>query len=274
MTGDDYLATGFRDVDGTGAGDTYIRCLLLLDALPFYRDVKQRSYELLALEAAGSVLDAGCGLGFDVFRMAERVSLGGRIMGLDASFGLIAEARNDERAAELPVSFCAGDLKALPFDAGAFDRCRIDRVLQHVRQPARAIAELARVLRPGGIFLAYDNDWNTFKVASDDAALTHRVEAAWRDAFAHGSIGRNLPALFDEAGLTGIEMFDHVSMIENFEIADRLYDLTQTVDRLAGAGEIADDEGRTWLAGLEERSRCGQFAAELTAYTVIGRKPD
>ncbi len=46
----DYLATGFRDVDGAGARDVYIDCLMLLDSLPFYAKVKQLSCDLLDLD--------------------------------------------------------------------------------------------------------------------------------------------------------------------------------------------------------------------------------
>ncbi len=110
---DDYLATGFRDVDG--ARDVYIDCLTLLDSLPFYAKVKQLSCDLLDLDTAACVLDAGCGLGLDAFRMAAAVAPGGHVVGFDASTALIAQAHQDAHARQGPVCFCAGDLKALPF---------------------------------------------------------------------------------------------------------------------------------------------------------------
>ena len=70
---DDYLATGFRDVDGAGQSEVYIDCLRLLDSLPYYQRTKHRSYELMDLGSAWRVLDAGCGLGDDVFRMASQL---------------------------------------------------------------------------------------------------------------------------------------------------------------------------------------------------------
>ena len=269
---DDYLATGFRDVDGAGVGDVYIKCLTLLDSLPFYSQVKQQSYGLMDLGGAACVLDEGCGLGFDAFRMAVAIGPGGHVVGFDASTALMAQAHKDPRAWKLPVSFCAGDLKALPFCASAFDGCRIDRVLQHVPRPETVIAELVRALQPRGILLAYDNDWRTFKVTSDDAALTRRIETHWCHAFANREIGRELPQPLQEAGLTRIESHQHVSVIEDFETADAVYNLRQTADRLAASGEITENEAHAWIAGLEERGRQGCFAAELTAYTVAGRK--
>lgn len=270
--GDDYLASGFRDVDRAGEGDVYAACLALLDGLPYYRHSKRRSYALMGLAAGQRVLDAGCGLGQDVFRMAARVGATGQVIGLDASTTLLARATADPRSRQLPAAFCTGDLRALPFADGRFDRCRIDRVLQHVARPGAVIAELRRVLAPGGILLAYDNDWGTFAVTADDAALTQRIQGHWSNAFANPWIGRQLHELLHEAGFGRIERHPSVSVIDDLDTADRVYNLRQTVARAAAAGEITQAEGRGWLAGLERRARRGCFAVALTAYTVVGHR--
>lgn len=87
--GEESLSTGFTDVDGAPDADAYSRCLSLLDALPYYREYRRQSYELLDLKPGVRVLDAGCGLGDDVFRMAERIGPGGCAVGLDASESLL-----------------------------------------------------------------------------------------------------------------------------------------------------------------------------------------
>ena len=78
MTHDDpsaqeYLASGFADVDGRNDEGAYTQCLTLLDGLPYFQAYKHRSYELLDLAHGLSVLEIGCGLGDDCLRMAERV---------------------------------------------------------------------------------------------------------------------------------------------------------------------------------------------------------
>ena len=194
------------------------------------------------------------------------------MIGLDASTTLIDRARRDPRSADLPIAFCTGDLKALPFRDGTFERCRIDRVLQHVPQPNGGVAELVRALRPGGILVAYDNDWGTFSVTADDQALTHRIESHWSNAFTNSWIGRQLPELFHDAGLRRIERHPSVSVISDLETADKVYNLRQTVDRVAAAGEITHGEARAWIEGVEEKARRGCFAVALKAYTVVGHK--
>jgi ubiquinone/menaquinone biosynthesis C-methylase UbiE len=67
----EYLATGFANVDGCDDSTEFKHCLALLDSLPYFHEYKQRSYGLLTLSTGLSVLEIGCGLGDDAFRMAS-----------------------------------------------------------------------------------------------------------------------------------------------------------------------------------------------------------
>ncbi|HPJ72684.1 MAG TPA: hypothetical protein PK636_08370, partial [bacterium] len=78
---------------------------------------------------------------------------------------------------------------------------------------------------------------------------------------------------FLDAGLEEIVVRPGVSLVEDFELADRIYDLRQSVRRMAADGTLDDTTGRKWLRELEQRSRRGRFFSSLTAYTVLGRKP-
>ncbi len=55
------LASGFRNVDSSGDAAAYRRCLDLIAGIPFFRDVKEESYRIIADTSPQTVLDAGCG---------------------------------------------------------------------------------------------------------------------------------------------------------------------------------------------------------------------
>ena len=268
---DEYLATGFTNVDRADNTSAYADCLSLLDSLPYYQSYKQKTYELLELSSNARVLDAGCGLGDDVFRMAEMISQDGIIVGIDASHKLIENARSNPRNTGLPTEFHIGDLKQLPFKNGSFSQCRVDRVLQHVPSPNIAIAELVRVLKQGGILVAYDNDWSTFSISSSNEAVTHVIETIWCESFTNSWIGRELQEYFLAAGLSEVKIYSSTSLVTDYKIADQVYNLQQTASRARQEGKISDNEMLQWLNELRDRTESNEFSVSLTGHTVVGK---
>ena len=106
-----------------------------------------RSWRRLAVEAVvqpgDRVLDACCGTG-DLAIAAERE--GGVVTGLDFSPGMLERARRKSNT----VTWVEGDLLALPFDDDAFDAATVGFGVRNVADLEVALAELRRVLRPGG----------------------------------------------------------------------------------------------------------------------------
>ncbi len=272
LMANEYLSTGFTDVDSTRNKEAYFDCLNLLDSLEYYKECKTKSYDLLQLRPGMKVLEAGCGLGDDAFRMARLVTPGGLVVGLDVSNVMIEKARQNELAAQLPVEFQMGDIKALPFPDNSFSRCRIDRVLQHIPQPQKAVTELVRVLEPDGLLLAYDNDWKTFSVASEYIETTRVIEDLWIGSFVNSRIGLHLSGYFVSAGLSDVKIYPGTSVIRDFETGNRVYNLRENVQKAVDVKIISADQGKRWLEELIERDTRDSFMATLTAYTVVGRK--
>jgi SAM-dependent methyltransferase len=103
------------------------------------------------LGASGRVLDVGCGTGSLLFELA-RDPQRTRIAGIDASeiYARAAQAK----AADPRIDVRQGDACAMPFADGEFDAAVSQLVLQFVPDAARAVAEMRRVVRPGGVVAA------------------------------------------------------------------------------------------------------------------------
>lgn len=101
-----------------------------------------------------SMLDLGTGTG----RLLELLApLYNRAVGIDASADMLAVARaNLDRAGIAKAQVRLGDIQHLPFARNAFDLVTVHQVLHYLNDPERAIAEAARVLRPGGRLLIVD----------------------------------------------------------------------------------------------------------------------
>ena len=96
------------------------------------------------------VLDLGCAGGFMAEAMAER---GAGVIGIDPAAEAVAAARRHASAMSLTIRYDVGVGEALPYDAARFDAVVCVDVLEHVSDLSRVLAEVARVLRPGGLFL-------------------------------------------------------------------------------------------------------------------------
>lgn len=92
-------------------------------------------------------LDVGCGEGTNTRRVA---ALGARMRGLDIAPTFIRHARETERADPMGVAYDEGDASALPFAGASFDFVTAFMSLMDVPDPALALREIRRVLRPGG----------------------------------------------------------------------------------------------------------------------------
>ena len=97
-----------------------------------------------------SVLDLGCAGGFIAEALATK---GARVTGIDPAADTVAAARSRATLVGQDIQYDVGVGEALPYAEAAFDAVVCVDVLEHVADLAKVASEVARVLRPGGIFL-------------------------------------------------------------------------------------------------------------------------
>ncbi|MCA2214339.1 methyltransferase domain-containing protein [Jidongwangia harbinensis] len=227
------------------------------------RSYKQRFVRALDVRPGHLVLDIGCGPGTDLARLA---GTGATVLGLDPDPGMLAEARR--RLGGRPgVLLCRGDAHALPLAGATVDRIRADRVLQHLPAPAGALAEVRRVMRPGGLFGLAEPDWETLAVADPDERTSRRFARFVAGRVRNATIGRQATRLCEQAGLR-VESVDAVPVtFQDFGTADQILGLRRNADRAVRAGDLTEAEARPWLRRLAG----GPFLAGFTFYLVTAR---
>jgi SAM-dependent methyltransferase len=172
------------------------------------RLVAREFLKWLALPAGSQWLDVGCGTGAlsqTILQFAEPA----KIRGIDRSEGFIIFAR--EHIQDGRVQFDVGDATALTAETGSFDAAVSGLVLNFIPQPDRAVAEMTRVTRTGGLVAAYLWDY-----ADRMQMIRHFFDAAMAlDPNAHElDEGRRFPIcrpdalgqLFESAGLHNVEV--------------------------------------------------------------------
>jgi ubiquinone/menaquinone biosynthesis C-methylase UbiE len=208
---------------------------------------------LVALSGAGSadrVLDVACGPGFLTLTFAARCA---EAVGVDATPAWRERATAEaERRGLTNARFETGDAQELPFPAGGFDVVSCRAAFHHFPRPARVLAEMIRVARPGGRLVVAD------MLGSDDpakAALHDRIEQLCDPSHARALPRSEFARFFGDAGL---EIEREIPTTMDYDLSEWL---AHGGPDAATASEIAE---------LFEASLAGD-SADLAARRVDGR---
>ncbi len=122
------------------------------------------------------VLDAGIGTGAMSAAFADNYTGPTKLTGIDVSVDMLKQAKQHLNHGHLSPRFLQADVQSLPFADGTFDVVLVAHVLEHMANPKRALAELHRVLRQGGILIACVTQRSSAGAYIQLKWRTHRVD--------------------------------------------------------------------------------------------------
>jgi SAM-dependent methyltransferase len=150
-----------RTLSGPVVHDAWTETFHGSDAQPFFDSQFDEIAATFRAAPEGEVLDMGCGPGHHTRRLLDR---GFTVVGADFSDAALEQA---EQQIKGNVRWVQADLTHLPFETGEFTRVLCYGVLMHVPQLELAVAELARVVAPGGVLVISDGNMHSL----DDLAI-------------------------------------------------------------------------------------------------------
>ncbi|MFC7142302.1 methyltransferase domain-containing protein [Halosimplex aquaticum] len=225
----------------------------------------------LGLSSGESVLSVGCGPGYEPAEIAGAVGEGGRVLGVDVNGAILTRAR--ERCAGRPqVSFERGDVTDLPIRDGSFDVALAKQVLQFVGDVDAALAEIHRVLEPGGRIAVVAGDSDAHVLHSTDRDRARRIEAAYRDVRPDRHLGTRLRSLLPAAGF-------HVSDVHAVSVLHTA--INEQVERgievrreiLSEQSPVDQSTIDAWESDLRALDDAGEFLSCGTQFVYLARKP-
>ncbi|MGN9780583.1 methyltransferase domain-containing protein [Nonomuraea sp. ZG12] len=232
-------------------------------ASPPGRAYKRHVLDLLDLRPGQRVLDLGCGPGTDLAAMAGLVAPDGLVVGVDRDPVMLAEARARTARHRL-IEIRGGDVHEPPLPDGSVDRARTDRVLQHVEDPSRVLAEFRRVARPGGRIVLAEPDWEGLLIDSREPAVGRELTRfIATERVRNGTVGRGLTRLCAEAGLGVRAVVTVAPVYRDFDTADQVFGLRRNVARAIDAGYL-DADAERWIEGVA----AGPFLATALLFLV------
>jgi ubiquinone/menaquinone biosynthesis C-methylase UbiE len=268
MSDDDFARLErFADVDATDEAPMFQAFLDRVEQLAAVSARRQRSYVLAQVAPGDQVIDVGCGLGTAATEMAVIVGDEGTVLGVDASDAMVTAAT--QRHAASRATFEQGDALDLAVGDATVDVYRAERLYQHLDDPAAAMGEAARVLRPGGRLVLIDQDWDALLFDGADRGLTRSVLRSFSDSIVEGWIGRRFHALLIDAGFAGVEVEAETVVSTDWEEYGMVAGL---VARTAAADpNVGPDASEAWLRDQEARAKAGRWVMTMTHFLASGR---
>ena len=227
----------------------------------------------LAPPSGGRWADVGCGNGAFTELLFERCAPA-HVEGIDPSEGQLAFAR--ERLAKQSAKFQLGDAMALPYADAGFDAAVMALVIFFVPDPAKGVAEMARVVKPGGSVSAYA--WDLLGGGFPYAALQEEMAALGVQPLyppsAAASRMEALRGLWASAGLGGIETRE-IAVQRTFVDFETFWRIAQTGPRIAPRlAAMADGAGQRLKERLRKRlvpDANGRITYGASANAIKGR---
>jgi SAM-dependent methyltransferase len=239
-------------------------------------DDRQR-HARLAAALPGSprrVADLGCGNGRTLLALRERLGPEAELIGVERHETTLLP----EIGAELKIA----DLnKPLPFEDASLDAAICHNVVEALVSPDALLAEIARVLVPGGYFLLSSSDFDTLLFNTQDLELTRTLihtfadtQEPWMDR-ADGTIGRKLRAIAQRAPLECVDVLAWVELcldVSEGSAADvAIAGISGAVrrDRPDLAGRLEE-----WIADVHALAARGELVCSINDYAVLLRRPE
>jgi len=204
------------------------------------------------------VLEVGCGAGLLLRDIGLALGPHGLAAGVDVSPDQIAAATR-ECAGVPAVKPMVCDIRALDYPDGVFDAAVAVQVVEYIDDAEGALAELRRVLKPGGRFLCLATNWDSAFWHGPDVGLTAEIAAAWEGQAAWPNLPARLPPMLARGGFASIRTLPVPIVNPNLHENTFAYWIARLMAAYAVGRGVPGPRADAWLQALDAAEAEGEF---------------
>lgn len=226
----------------------------------------------VGVQAGETVLDFGCGPGYVAVELARAVGPDGAVHAVDVNAEFVERARQVAAESDLAERISHHHVldEVLPLSDATVDRIYCKNVLEYVPDLDHTLAELVRVLKPGGTIVASDSDFGFVVVEPLTPAEVAELFDAAAPAFREPNVGRKLRNAYRHAGLEEVKVDINVAPDAKGNLRGVLENMLGYGTRFGRMSDARADELRARLDGAIAE---GEFLMALPQWWVRGTKP-
>lgn len=263
------INTGSYGFDKFASQDTELKILERQAALAVA--MEQEVWREAGLRPDMDVLDMGCGSGATTGLMAAYAS-SGSVLGVDSSETLIAEANAMQTVQAINnLQFMTGDVYSFHLPERKFDFIYSRLLFQHLSEPAKALRNMKRMLKPGGIMCIVDIDdsWLILEPETEEAKslICRSVKSQAKDG-GDRKIGRKLPHYLHSAGLR--EINSRIKTISSFDVGLEMFLKTAFDFRVERLPDTETEQAKRELEQIYQDSKTGFTWGAFGVFVATG----
>lgn len=233
---------------------------------------RQLVREKLDFQPDDDVLSIGCGPGFEPVEIAEDIGQDGHVHAIDQSEAMLTLA--EQRCSGISnITLSRADAVALPFADESFDAAVAVQVYEYLENLDTALAELARVLRPGGRAVVYDTDFDSLVWQATDQERMRAICEAFNDHCPRPHLGSQLAPHLRNVGLI-VERVEPNPILNTWlnedTFASHLMEAIKTY--VISRGKITADVATAWVDDLRATDAAEETFFNLTQYLYVVQK--
>ena len=235
-------------------------------------------YSLIDFNNLETILDIGCGDGYDLIEIGKHANDNTSLMGLDFMEESIEKAKlktdTDSR-----FSFKSHDItRGIPFKDEHFDVVFSNNMLECIKDKDALIEEFYRVLKPNGQIVCAHFDWDSQLIDGMNKNLVRKIVQTYNDwqqdwmADIDSWMGRRLWRTFNATGLFEGNIYTYVLTNTEFEEPYYGYRMINDFKELVNQGLITQKEFTKFIKDIKMLAKTDQYFYSITMYIYAGRK--